>query len=207
MQPTPFATRTAAATPRSPALKRLVHRKLAEQRGRHRVGAVALLRPGQKRALDLCGAQGDIAGDPRGPHFGDDVHPRDAAALIGPGMPAEPRVQRLPAAIEPTSVVRLGQWARRSDGRDGSAFPGRLAAGEFNQRGQFLGRSSDPGLERRPVLCRNADNRPVEHLGFSRFQCLAANELAEAGVALLRRRFQHGALSGIDPNAEDRRCR
>ena len=39
------------------------------------------------------------------------------------------------------------------------------------------------------------------------FQCLAANELAEAGVALLRRRFQHGALSGIDPNAEDRRCR
>ena len=152
-----------AAIPLS--LKRLVHRKLAEQRGRHRIGAVALLRPGQKRALDLCGAQGDIADDPPRPHFADDVHPRNAAALIGPGMPAEPRVQQLPAAVELTSVVPLGQWARRSDGRDKLAFPGRLTVGELHQRGQFLGRSSDPGRKRRPVLCRN-DNRPVQHLDF-----------------------------------------
>ena len=169
-------------------LKRLVHRKLAEQRGRHRIMAVALLRPGRKCALDLCCAQSDIAGDPPGPHFGDDVHTRNAAALIGPGLPAGPRVQRVPATVELTSVVCLGQWARRSDKRDGSAFPGRLTVGDLNEPGQFLGRSSDPGLERRPVLCRNADDHPVEHLGFSRFQRLAANELAEAGVGLLFKR-------------------
>ena len=46
------------------SLEFLVHRKLAEQRGGHRVGAIALLWLGQERALDLRGAQGDVAGDP-----------------------------------------------------------------------------------------------------------------------------------------------
>ena len=34
----------------------LVHRELTEKRDGHGIGAIALLRPGEKRALDLRGA-------------------------------------------------------------------------------------------------------------------------------------------------------
>ena len=47
------------------ALKPAIDRQLSEQRRGQRVGAVALLRLGQKRALDLGGAQSDIAGNQR----------------------------------------------------------------------------------------------------------------------------------------------
>ena len=47
----------------TPALMGAIDRELAEQRHRHRIGFVALVRLGKKRALDLRGAQGHVAGD------------------------------------------------------------------------------------------------------------------------------------------------
>ena len=109
-------------------LERLVHCKLAEQRGGHRIWLVALLRLGQERALDLRGAQADVADDPPGRDIGDDVRPRYAAGLVGPGVPAEPGVQRVPPAIEQEAVIVLGQRARWRDACDRVSLP-RSASG------------------------------------------------------------------------------
>jgi hypothetical protein len=105
------------------SLKRTVHRELAEQCGGHRIGAVALLGLGQESPLDLCGAERDVANDPPRREIRDDVHPRHTAGVIGPGMPAEPCVQGVPAAIEQPPVVVLGQWARWLDKGDGISLP------------------------------------------------------------------------------------
>jgi hypothetical protein len=184
-------------------LKVLVHRKLAEQRGRYRLRAVALLRLGQKRALDWRPVQRDRSADASPRDVGDDVHLRHAADLIVPGVPAEPGVERLPAAIEQTPLARLGQWPRWDNQRDRSGFPGRRPAREVHQCGNGCGLASDPCLKRVPVVWRNGDNGPAEYLGFGRFQRFAANELAEAGRRLFRRRFKDGAPGGSDPNAQD----
>ena len=75
----------------------LVHGELTEQRGGHGVGAVALLRFGEEGALDLRGAQCDIADDPSRNGIGDDIGARDRCGVIGPSVTAEPSVERLPA--------------------------------------------------------------------------------------------------------------
>src|SRR5208282_1215525 len=54
------------------ALMILVDGKLAEERNRHRVGLVALLRLGQERPLDLRRAQGDVADNLRRSGVADD---------------------------------------------------------------------------------------------------------------------------------------
>lgn len=106
-------------------LERYVNSKLAEQCGGYRVRPIALLGPGKKRALDLRGAQGDVSGDLSGRGIGDDVHAGNATGLVGPGVTAEPSVERFPAAVKRAPVVRLGQRARWGDERDRSGFPGR----------------------------------------------------------------------------------
>jgi len=101
----------------TPALKPLVDRELAEQGRGYRIGAVASLRLGQKCALDLRGAQGDIADDASGLGVVENVYARGAAELIGPSVAAKPSVERLSAAIELCAVVTLDEWARRPSRR------------------------------------------------------------------------------------------
>jgi hypothetical protein len=185
-------------------LKFPVHSKLTEQCRGHRIGLIAPPGLGQERALDLRGTQRDVADDPPRRDLGDDICPRHAAGLVGPGVPAEPGVQRVSPAVEQEAVVVLGQRARRRDACDGSVFPGRPAARELGQSRNGLSRAGDPGLERLPVLGRDGDDDPVQHLDFRRLQSLAAHEITQAGARLLCRRFEDGTLVGADANAEDR---
>jgi hypothetical protein len=54
------------------SLVALVHRELTEEHDGYGVGAVALLRLEEERALDLRSAQGDVTGDPSRRGVGDD---------------------------------------------------------------------------------------------------------------------------------------
>lgn len=90
-------------------LKILVDGELAEQHDGHGIGAVALLRLGKERALDLRGAESHIADDPSRRGVGDHIDARSAASLIGPRMASEPDVEGFPAAIEKIAIVILGQ--------------------------------------------------------------------------------------------------
>jgi hypothetical protein len=184
-----------------------VHRELAEQCRGHRVRAVPLQRSGQKRALDLRCAQGDIACDSSGRRICDDVDARYAINLIGPRVPEEPGVQRVSAAIKQAPVVSLGQRSWWGNERDRSAFPGRGSAREFGQCGNFLRRAPDPGLERVPILRGNADNCAIEHRGLGRLQCSATHELAEARMRLFRCCLKDSAFGRVDTNAENRGVR
>jgi hypothetical protein len=82
------------------ALIVLIDRELTEKRDWYRIGPVALLRLGQERAFDVRGAQGDIADDPPRCGIGDDVDARDAAYVVGPGVAAEPAIERVTAAVD-----------------------------------------------------------------------------------------------------------
>lgn len=91
----------------------LVYGELAEQYGRHGIGAVALLRLGKERAFDVRSAQSDVTYDAPRRRVGDDTHARDIIGLIEPGMATKPVVERVPPAIEEITVVIFGQRARR----------------------------------------------------------------------------------------------
>src|ERR1700730_668664 len=76
------------------------------------------------------------------------------------------------------------------------AFPGRRQAREFLEGGNRHGRAVDPGFGTFPILRRNGDDRPVEHVGFGRLQSLAAHEVAEIGMRLRGSRFEDGPFVG-----------
>src|SRR5271155_4738627 len=87
--------------------------KLAEQKCRHGIRAVALLRLRKKGALDLRGAQGDVADNSARRRVGENAHARHVVGLIDPGMPVKPAVDRLPTTIKEAAVVTLGERTRR----------------------------------------------------------------------------------------------
>lgn len=127
----------------SPALIASIDGELSEQRDGQRIGAIAPLRLGEKGALDLRGAQSDIAGNPSRGRIGDHIDARCAAHMIDPRMTAKPAVERRPPAIEKRAVIFFGERTRRRDGRvqlsqDGlrrasSASAGLVSAGRFTQ--------------------------------------------------------------------------
>ncbi len=75
------------------ALMILVDCKLAEERNRHRIRLVALLRFGQESSLDLRRAQCDEADNFCAGGVADDVGARNACGMIGEGVSPEPMVQ------------------------------------------------------------------------------------------------------------------
>ncbi|MEI7607601.1 MAG: hypothetical protein WCJ64_09465 [Rhodospirillaceae bacterium] len=82
------------------ALMSPVNGELAKKRYRHGIGSVSLLRLGQKHSFDLSGTQSDIAENPAGDGIGDNIHSRDTAYMIDPGVTAEPSVERFAATVE-----------------------------------------------------------------------------------------------------------
>src|SRR6266699_2422874 len=90
----------------------LVDCELTKQRDRDRIGLVALMRLGEKRALDLRGAQGHVADNRSRRGVADDAGARKAGGMIVPGV-TEPSVQGIAPAVEPAAVVLLGQRSRR----------------------------------------------------------------------------------------------
>ena len=105
-----------------------VNRKLSKKRDRHWIGLVALLRFGQERALDLRRAQGHVTDDVQRGRMADHIGTRDAGGVVGPGMPAEPLIQRVSATIE------LGKSSDSKSGRGGVTFchVGALRARSFS---------------------------------------------------------------------------
>src|ERR1700674_1070807 len=84
-------------------------RELAEQRHRHRVRFVALLRLGQESSLDLASAQWDIANEIGWDGDANDVGAGDARSMVGPRVAVKPMVHRLSAAIKSAAIVGLGE--------------------------------------------------------------------------------------------------
>src|SRR5712691_4875438 len=78
----------------------LVYRQLPQQRRRHRVGLIALVRLGKKFALDLGSAQRHVAHDRSGTGVTDDACSGNAREVIMPGMALEPGIERVPPTIE-----------------------------------------------------------------------------------------------------------
>ena len=90
-----------------------VDRQLAEQRDRHGIGLVTLMRLRQERAFDLRRTQGDVANDLAGRGIADDIGAGDAGRVVRPGSLTEPIVEGVATAIEATAVVVLGKRSRR----------------------------------------------------------------------------------------------
>ena len=92
----------------------LIDRQLSEEQRRDRIGAIALLRLGKIRALDLRSAQGDVADNPSVRRIGDDGHSREIVGLVEPSVTPEPGVHRRAPAVEALAVIAFKQRARRS---------------------------------------------------------------------------------------------
>jgi len=75
------------------ALMIFVDRELSKERSWNWVWFVALLWFGEKGALNLRRAQGDVTHDFLCGGVANNVGARDAGGVIGPGMPPEPLVQ------------------------------------------------------------------------------------------------------------------
>ena len=90
-----------------------VDRQLAEQRDRHRIRLVSLMRLRQERAFDLGRTQGDVANDLAGRGIADDVGAGDAGRVVRPSALTEPIVEGVATAVEAAAVVNLGERSRR----------------------------------------------------------------------------------------------
>ena len=68
-------------------------RQLAEQRDRHGISLVALMRLWQERAFDLGRTQGDVTDDLASRGITNDVGAGDAGSVLRPGALAKPDVE------------------------------------------------------------------------------------------------------------------
>lgn len=189
-----------------PALMISVDGKLTKQDDRHGIGTVPLLRLGQVASFDLRSAQSHIADDPTRRNVRKDAHTRYVVDVVGPCMTTKPCVEGVAPAIELLAIVAFGKWTRRQDRRHRLSFPRRRAVGEFGERGDRFGRSSDPRLEGLPVSRWDSDDGAVHHLNFSGLDRPPPHEFAQARMRLRRRLFQKGAFVRRDPNAENGRA-
>ncbi len=95
------------------ALMILVNRELPEKRDRHGIGLVAMLRPGQKGALDLRGAERNEADNLSVRYRGYDAGAGNRCRLVRPSMAPEPQIEGFLAAIELIAIIGLAEGAGR----------------------------------------------------------------------------------------------
>ena len=115
-------------------------------------------------------------------------------------------LSEFPAAIERDAVIVLGQRTRRRHQRH-VIFPRTGFGARVRQApGSPWPARSIHASNCFPVLGRNGDDRPAQHVDLRRLQSLPAHEIAQRRPRLLRGRFQNGPFVGIDPDAEYRCC-
>lgn len=83
-----------------PALMPAIDSQLAKQRCRERVRLVAPPRFGKARTPDLRRAQSHIADNGAGYAVANNIHARDSGGVVRPCVTPEPKIHRLPFAIE-----------------------------------------------------------------------------------------------------------
>src|SRR5713101_4214522 len=71
------------------------------------------MRLGKKLALDLSGAERHVARDQSRGGAADDAYARNSRHVVVPGMAPEPRIKRIPPAIEMAALVIFRKRARR----------------------------------------------------------------------------------------------
>jgi hypothetical protein len=172
-------------------------------RMQHRLQTMAILDAGDRRmaaeTIEKLVAHGVAVGP---------VEDSDASGLPGQAKMGPPCITPAWRRRRPAKSASTRDRDRSSPGRPflrtdvaASVVPCRDGLGEFAEGGDILRGAIHPSLERLPGRCRNDHKILMNEFDLRRFDCFAAEEVAEVGAELLGGSFEKLALLCRDADA------